>query len=166
MGGALELASEPGRGSTFTFRLPASSVPSDASVSAREAENGLEFLGATGEKVLIVEDEEDIARFAEEVFARRGYKVLRASRGLEALETLRANEEGLALVLLDLVLPELSASTLYRALAAGAPHIPILFMTGREDLAAEVDPAIPLLRKPFSESELLECARRAVLGGV
>lgn len=164
MGGALRLVSEPGRGSTFTFVLPGAALEQAPPAPAR-AEGAVAPDSKTIRRtVLVVEDEEDVARFAETVLGAHDCEVLRARTGLEALELLRARKDGLSLILLDLVLPELLGSAIYQILATGTPHIPVVFMTGRADLAEQVDPAVPVLRKPFSESELLECARRAFRG--
>ena len=104
--------------------------------------------------------EEDIARMVTDVLTRGGVRVLRARTGLQALEVVRDRADELRLVLLDLMLPELPGTSIHQVLRATVPDLPVAFMSGRDDLAAQADPAVPLLRKPFTESELEECVRR------
>ncbi len=160
MGGSLTLDSEPGRGSTFTFRLPACTQVADDSVPSSRSEEAGEGGRRVEGAVLVVEDEEDIARMVTDVLTRDGGRVLWARTGLEALEFARENADELGLVLLDLMLPELPGTSIHQVLRATVPDLPVVFMSGRDDLAAQAAPAVPLLRKPFTESELEECVRR------
>jgi PAS domain S-box-containing protein len=159
MGGALELQSAPGEGALFTLRIPALIRSTENSAPAPRGWKGRSGGNARigGGIVLVVEDEEDIARMAAYVLAREGFEVLSARTGLEALEIVRDRSEEVGLVLLDLVLPELSGASVHHILTLTAPRIPVVFMTGREDLAAEADPTITVLRKPFTEDDLVAC---------
>ncbi len=160
MGGSLMVDSEPGRGATFTFRLPAyTQADDDAFAFSRTEEEGEGRRPVDG-AVLVVEDEEDIARMVTDVLTRGGVRVLRARTGLEALEVVRDRADELRLVLLDLMLPELPGTSIHQVLRATVPDLPVVFMSGRDDVAAQAAPAVPLLRKPFTESELEECVRR------
>lgn len=113
----------------------------------------------------MVEDEEDVARMAVAALTRSGYRVLRAATGIEALEAVRDHRETVALVALDLMLPELGGEEVFRFLRALAPDLPVLFTTGREDLARALAPDAPLLPKPFDDEELLAAVAEALSVG-
>jgi PAS domain S-box-containing protein len=159
-GGLLELESQPGHGATFTLSLPgasktASGLPKPASTT--EEGHGQE---GDGSAILVVEDEEDIGRMIVETLARSGCRALRARTGLEALEMVRDRADEVRLILLDLMLPQLSGASVHKVLRATVPQIPVVLVTGREDMATEVDASLPLLRKPFTADELLACVRK------
>jgi PAS domain S-box-containing protein len=159
-GGLLELESQPGHGATFTLSLPGASETDQrppTPVSAAEEGQGRE---GDGGAILVVEDEEDIGRMIEETLARSGCRALRARTGLEALEMVRDRADEVRLILLDLMLPQLSGASVHQVLKATVPQIPVVFVTGREDVATQVDASLPLLRKPFSAEELLACVRK------
>ncbi|MBI5016038.1 MAG: PAS domain S-box protein [Deltaproteobacteria bacterium] len=112
--------------------------------------------------ILIVEDEDATARFEEDVLRARGYTTVRAASGLEAFELLSAAGRRYGLAVLDLLLPSLDGGTVHRLLKSCSPTTPVLFVTGRYDLAPELDPGAPVVRKPFSEDDLLEGVERAL----
>ena len=126
---------------------------------ARAEEEGQGREGDGG-AILVVEDEEDIGRMIVEILARNGCRALRARTGLEALEMVRDRADEMRLILLDLMLPQLSGASVHQVLRATVPQIPVVFVTGREDVATQVDASLPLLRKPFSPEELLACVRK------
>ncbi len=157
-GGSVSLRSGPGRGTTVVLRLPAERTGAEAGEGARG--EGREGHPLTSAPVLVVEDEDDVARMIEGFLGRHGYRTLRARNGLEALEAVRDHREELGGVLLDLVLPEVGGDAVFRFLRSLVPDLPVLFITGREDRARWLDGATPVLAKPFGEAELL----RAVEG--
>jgi PAS domain S-box-containing protein len=118
----------------------------------------------TEKTVLVVEDEEDIAKALLHNLSDRGYRVARASTGIEALEKVETLGQELGLVILDLVLPEISGRQVLRILTSLVPQVPMLVVTGRADLVPEeVD--VPLLPKPFGVEEVLEAVARVLTPG-
>ncbi len=161
-GGEIGVASEPGQGSTFTVRLP-------AWAGGRAASKGLGVCSApthplTEAPLLVVEDEDGVARLMTLTLEAWGYQAVRAANGLEALERLQDRRGAFGLVILDLVLPELGGEQVYRVLRGLAPEVPVLLVSGREDLARALAPDGPRLTKPFTAEEFLDGVGRALRG--
>ncbi len=148
-GGEISLASSVGEGTVFTVTLPAAEPR--PGTAARE---GRDHPLTPGE-VLVVEDEDPIARMISGVLADHGYRVARVATGIEALERIRDRGDDIGLVCLDLLLPGVGGIDLYRLLQGVAPDLPVLFVTGREDLVGQLDRDLPHLPKPFTAEDLL-----------
>ena len=112
-----------------------------------------------GERILVVDDEPDIIALVAYHLARAGYRVSTASTGLEALEA--AREEQPAMVVLDLMLPELSGFDVLERMRAdrALEDIPVLMLTARREEQDRVQGlslgADDYLVKPFSPQELV-----------
>ncbi len=160
LGGYILLESALGKGTAFDILIPRSlkrpeetqqRVPSDTH-------------GDTGgsETILVVEDEEALRSMIEEVLNGSGYKILTASNGTEALETLRRVSD-IHLVITDVVMPEKNGITLSREIARYAPQMPILFMSGYADeqLAHRgiLLPDVRFIAKPFTAEQLVQVVR-------
>ncbi|MBE0617619.1 MAG: response regulator, partial [Proteobacteria bacterium] len=162
-GGEIRVASAVGQGSTFTVRLPAWS-------GTREAGEGSTGPGSrshplTTTPLLIVEDDEGIARLMALTLEEQGYATVRVANGLEALERLQERSGAFGLVVLDLLLPELGGEQVYRVLRGLVPELPVLLVSGREDLVRALAPGGPWVAKPFTPDEFLEGVSRALRGG-
>lgn len=158
-GGRVSLRSRPGAGTTFCLRFPA-----EPPAVRGCAPTGTTCHPCTASPVLVVEDEEAVARMVVQVLEAFGYATLRAANGVEALERLRDHRGDLGLVILDLILPELSGEEVYRLLKGLAPEVAVLLVTGREDRARALAPGAPLLAKPFTPDELIDAVAE-LLGG-
>ncbi|HET9454966.1 MAG TPA: response regulator transcription factor [Gemmatimonadaceae bacterium] len=112
-----------------------------------------------GERILVVDDEPDIVALVAYHLARAGYRVSTASTGLEALQA--AREEQPAMVVLDLMLPELSGFEVLERIRAdkALADIPVLMLTARREEPDRVQGlslgADDYLVKPFSPQELV-----------
>jgi PAS domain S-box-containing protein len=151
-GGLVSLRSEPGVGTTFTLRFPSEGAGAGRPIG----DAGGARHPCTASPVLVVEDEENVARMIVQILEAHGYTILRAATGVEALERVHEQRGDLGLVILDLVLPELGGEEVYRLLKGLAPEVSVLLITGREDRARALAPGAPLLPKPFTPEELLE----------
>ena len=158
-GGEVTLWSEKDKGTVFRLQFPAIEAPVPPSAQQRPAEGH----PLTAGTLLVVEDESEITRMITSVLSRHGYNVRTACNGVDALELVRDHRDDIAGVALDLMLPGLSGEHLYRILRNLAPEIPVVFITGREDLATDLDPDAPRLPKPFTEKEMLQ-ALEALFG--
>ena len=155
--------SEPGRGSTFTVCLPRSERPVSSVSEAPTAE----LLHGGDETVLLVDDEESIRVFAESVLARRGYRVLLAADGKEAVEIYREHGREIDIVVLDRIMPHLSGAEAFSAIRRITPKVPVIFVSGFwAGTPEQVDPAEreadALLAKPYTDESLARTVRRVL----
>ena len=160
--GAISVESEPGRGATFRVWLPCSGTPSLAEehTDGRAAEIGRG-------RVLLVEDEDSVRRWIARTLRERGYTVVEARDGMEAMAAAEAPGQGFDLLATDVDMPRLSGTELARRLTGLRAELPVLFFSGstQEQLEGPGSP-IPdsrFLQKPFS-AEALFAALRALLG--
>jgi two-component system cell cycle sensor histidine kinase/response regulator CckA len=108
--------------------------------------------------ILLVEDEEAVRSFAARALKLRGYHVLEASGGEEALELVRRHEGAIHLLITDVVMPNMDGPTLVRALKRMRPDMSVIFMSGyaeeafrrHDENAAELH----FLAKPFGLKQL------------
>jgi two-component system, cell cycle sensor histidine kinase and response regulator CckA len=160
-GGGIYVYSEPGRGSTFKIYLPAAAVAHAPQASAPEsrAERG-------SETVMVVEDDEGVRELVRLMLEANGYEVLTVGDAEEAARV--CSERFVHLLLTDVVMPEVSGSALAERLAAIAPDMRILFMSGYSDEAVyrhgEIGPGAAFLEKPFSERTLARKVREVLDG--
>lgn len=118
--------------------------------------------------ILVVEDEQQVRTLIVRLLERRGYHVLEAENGREALAAVRDDVGQLALVITDLVMPEMGGEALMRELAKLRSDLPCLCMTGysQEEVASlnELDPT-NVIEKPFSPATFLERVDSLISGG-
>ncbi len=170
-GGAIIVDSEIGKGTSFRIYLPRY-VETEQDLKALENKpeplgNRIDLTAPAGPKstVLLVEDEDTVRSFASRALASRGYKVLEAASGVEALEIMDREHGKVHLVVSDVVMPEMDGPTLLRHLRQRNPNIRIVFMSGyaeeafRKNLTA--DENFVFLPKPFTLKKLAETVKAA-----
>jgi CheY-like chemotaxis protein len=109
--------------------------------------------------ILLAEDNAAVRRVAGEVLTRRGYRVLSASSGQDALKVAGAADRPIHVLVADLVMPEMDGYELYERLAARHPDLRVLFMTGHVDEQMgrrQAGGRGVVLRKPFAMSLLVQ----------
>jgi two-component system, cell cycle sensor histidine kinase and response regulator CckA len=147
-GGAIELESRPGAGTTVTVLLPVH--------VAAPAEGGAPV-------VLVVEDDEAVRELTRRILQREGLEVLTAADGAAGLEALEARGAPVDLVLTDVVMPVVSGKELADRVAERWPEVPVLFCSGYADdvvLRHGVEEGrYALLHKPFDAGELVAAVR-------
>ncbi len=160
-GGKITARSELERGATFEIVLPLAGGEFDE-VPAPSAPTGKP--PRREGHILVVEDEPIVARLTREVLGGAGYRISERRNGKEALELLRSQE--FDLVLSDVIMSEMSGPEMVKELQASGRSQRVLFMSGYTDdrlVAHGFDPeSVPLLRKPFTSSDLLESVRVAL----
>jgi two-component system, cell cycle sensor histidine kinase and response regulator CckA len=166
-GGEIVVDSEVGRGSTFSIYLGRSAEAKPAEPGG-EAADGAEPRPRERATILLIEDEPGVRRLVRRMLVERGYRVLEASGGEEALAVFEDHHPIVDLVLTDVVMPNMSGIEIVRRLTALRPELKTLYMTGySEDIVFErggAEPAAPVLRKPFL-AEALERRIRELLDG-
>ncbi|HET6631641.1 MAG TPA: ATP-binding protein [Rhodanobacteraceae bacterium] len=152
LGGALELASEPGRGTRAELWLPVA-----AAVASKPAEHGLRGLVGGARKrsahILVVDDDALVARSTAALLEDLGHQTILAESGHHALKILRA-EQNVDLLITDYLMPRMTGAELAREVRGFRPDLPILLATGYAELSAGLDFDLPRLNKPYQQHEL------------
>jgi CheY-like chemotaxis protein len=102
--------------------------------------------------ILVVDDEEGVRTVIARTLEGAGFEVLQAEHGEAALRVVRAFAGPLLLAIVDMNMPVMTGTEFAREFRPIRPGVPVLFITGREPMAA----GVRLLRKPFGPSLLLE----------
>jgi CheY-like chemotaxis protein len=114
------------------------------------------------ERILFVDDEEVVARAAQDLLETLGYKVTACRDGVEALETFAADPDAFDLALLDQVMPRMTGAELARRLLVQRPRLPIIICTAySETLTPELADSIGI-RRCLTKSLGLRAYARAV----
>ncbi|HVL16163.1 MAG TPA: PAS domain S-box protein [Gemmata sp.] len=158
-GGWVECASTPGSGSRFDVYLPRG-VTSDETTPAPVGE--LQLPRGRGETVLVADDEPMVRSLARGALQRQGYRVLEAADGAEAVEVFRREAERVAVVVLDVSMPNMSGRQAYDAIRVLAPAVRVIFASGHQltDVAGDGDASF--LHKPYTPRDLAAAVRAAI----
>ncbi|MEO7298320.1 MAG: MASE1 domain-containing protein [Verrucomicrobiota bacterium] len=156
-GGEITLESDLGRGTTFHVFLPRVDQPLTDSNPFPKQPSLQETTGS--ETILLVEDEEIVREMLAEIIRGRGYVVLEARNGNQALELASQQSEPLHLLITDMMMPEMNGSDLARRLLSVRPSLPVLYISGYSDDEARQlgnfqGPA-EFLQKPFRPDAIL-----------
>lgn len=163
-GGDIWVKSKPDHGTTVMIYLPAV----EEEVEAAKPTERVEEPAATGGTVLLVEDEPAVLSLAARVLRGRGYEVLQARDGSEALQVHEEHEGPIDILITDVVMPKLGGPELVGRLQKVRPQTRIIYMSGYTDNKTVrdmmADSSVHFLQKPFSPAALAELTRQ-VLGG-
>jgi two-component system cell cycle sensor histidine kinase/response regulator CckA len=166
-GGFITVDSETGHGTSFKIYLPRRKV--DAGEAAPAETAPAVTRDVTGQDtILLVEDEEAVRSFAARALRMRGYNVLEASGGEEALEIVRQDDAKIDLIITDVVMPNMDGPTMVRHVKALKPDLAVIFMSGyaeeafrRNDQNSE---DIHFLPKPFGLKQLAAKVKEVLAG--
>lgn len=155
-GGFIFVQSEPGQGTTFELYFPAASPEVAVPVAAPEPRRAPQRQGDG--VVLLVEDEAPVRAFASRALRLRGYTVLEAASGEEALEVLADRKLEVDVFVSDVVMPGLDGPAWVRLALQDCPQVRVVFMSGYAEDALSEDQArvanAVFLPKPFSLNDL------------
>jgi len=159
--GSITCTSEPGRGATFTIRLPLLDAPAPAGAPSPGSTDAM--VGGS-ETLLLAEDDPALRRVLRRLLERVGYTVIEAADGLEAAARFEAEQSRIALVILDVIMPGQNGRQALDRIRALSPEVPALFMSGHTAEAAgqkeiQLGPE-PLLQKPVEPEVLLAAVRQ------
>jgi two-component system cell cycle sensor histidine kinase/response regulator CckA len=162
-GGSISVYSEVGKGTIFKIYLPR---VWDAAASRERPASTAAVRGS--ETVLVVEDNDLVRLVASRILAANGYQVLEAADGSAALRLFAAQQGRIALVMTDLILPEMTGRELADKLRMARPDLKIVYTSGYTENTivhqGMVDAGVHFLPKPYLPAALLEKIR-AVLDG-
>ncbi len=160
--GALQVASTPGRGSTFKVLFPAVEAQAE---KAAPSEKSVDLRG-TG-TILVVDDEEMVRRAAGAMLEQYGYTVLLVQDGQRAIDLFRRVGDQISLVLLDLTMPVMSGEETLRQLKNIRPEVRVVLSSGYNEIEAVQHFSEGLngfIQKPYTPSQLAEKMKAALLG--
>jgi len=171
-GGFVYVDSEEGKGTSFRIFLPRHHPEPEAApepVAQADAAAPKPRADFTGHgTILLVEDEDGLRSLNARGLRSRGYTVLEASNGIEALETLEEQGGEVDLVVSDVVMPEMDGPTLLKAMRERNPDLKIIFVSGyAEDAFARSLPEnqqFSFLPKPFTLSQLVAQVKETMAG--
>jgi two-component system cell cycle sensor histidine kinase/response regulator CckA len=167
-GGYVFPASEEGKGTSMRVYLPryieTAAEVEQSKVEERRPEKPKDLTGRG--TVLLVEDEDAVRSFAARALGQRGYHVLQATTGVEALEVFNNHQGEVDLVVSDVVMPEMDGPTMFEKLRRQRPDLKVIFISGyaedafRQHLAENED--FMFLQKPFDLKELAAAVKAAL----
>ena len=163
-GGYVFCDSEPGKGATFRILLPRlmdTEAEAEEPLKKEAAKPAADLTGRGA--ILLVEDEEAVRAFAARALASRGYTVLQAETGLEALDVVAAAEQPIDLIVSDVIMPEMDGPTMLTELRRRGLTAKVVFVSGyADDAFARNLPEkqeFTFLPKPFTLKQLIETVK-------
>jgi CheY-like chemotaxis protein len=161
-GGAISVASEVGRGTTFSLYFPrVSAVP-----KANERIPDFKAFLHGSETILLTEDNEMVRNLAAKVLTGHGYKVLSADSGAAALLICKRYDDLIDLLIADVVMPQINGPELVRRLNQTRPEMKVLYMSGHSDKAIAhqkiLNELTPFILKPFAPQALIMKVREVL----
>ncbi|MCK4965540.1 response regulator, partial [bacterium] len=155
--GHINCYSEPGEGTTFSIYLPVS----EKEIIKIKKPNKNVIKGT--ETILVVDDEENVRSVTKMQLEKIGYKVLLAGDGNEAVNIYKKEKDEIALILLDIIMPNMAGKETYIKLKEINPSIKVILVSGfsQNDKATEIlnKGALGFIQKPFKLHELSKTIR-------
>jgi two-component system cell cycle sensor histidine kinase/response regulator CckA len=165
-GGYIAVDSAVGQGTTFRIYLPRH-IPEENAEQAKAEPVKKPAADLTGQgTILLVEDEDPVRAVNARALSARGYTVLEAASGVEALQVMEERGTPVDVVVSDVVMPEMDGPTLLRELRKIYPDLKVIFVSGyAEDAFRKNLPdgeEFNFLAKPFSLRQLVELVKQVM----
>jgi PAS domain S-box-containing protein len=154
--GTIRVTSAPGEGTTFLVLLPADQGPLARHMTPAHGRHSGAMVGT----VLVIDDDAGVRGFVSKVLEHVGVRVLSASDGRSGLDLFVAHEHEIMAVLVDFMMPRLDGLQVADRLRDRAPRLPVLVMSGYNELDVESRrerglAGFGFIQKPFRASELV-----------
>ena len=163
-GGFITVESRPGQGSSFHVYLPTI----DEMEQAIEVENRVAETGS-GERILLVDDEEPIVAMEKQMLEKLGYQVTACASSSEAWTVFSARPDQFDLMITDMTMPHMAGDWLSEKILDIRPNLPVILCTGHSDMIDENKAAALGIRKfvmkPVEKNELARAIRSALESG-
>lgn len=152
-GGNVDVASTLGVGTLFTLYLPAVAAPTAAQVPAVEDE--APALDTTLRHILIVEDNLEVGRFANQILQDLGYQTTWATHAEQALALAGADAMAFDAIFSDVVMPGMTGVAMAKVLRQRRPDLPVVLTSGYSEELAECGyDGFEFLAKPYSADQV------------
>ena len=159
--GRIEVDSVAGEGATFSIYLPAI-IEEKVEKPEIEKEEGIAYTGS-GESILVVEDDEIVLRYLEDVLSENNYKIYKAENGAQARELFKKEKENISLLLSDVIMPDINGIELAEELQKEKEDLKVILSSGYSDEKAGrrkiKNKGFQFLQKPYGIENLLEKVR-------
>jgi PAS domain S-box-containing protein len=163
-GGYIWVYSEVDHGTTFKVYLPEVTAPAEK-LATEKAAKGPE---PGTETILFVEDEDSVRDLVTEYLSARGYRVLAASDGVQALQIAAGHRGEIQLLITDVVMPRLSGRDLAAKVSASRPGLKVLYISGYTDDSifrhGVLEGGMSFMQKPFNLKALATKVREVLEG--
>ncbi|MDQ1257253.1 MAG: hypothetical protein QG656_1856, partial [Candidatus Hydrogenedentes bacterium] len=161
LGGYIAVESAPGAGATFRVYLPLVDGNPEQNLPGEEP-----VPAGHGERILLIDDEEDVAALGRQMLTHLGYHVAAHTDPVQALDVFSADPEQFDLIVTDQSMPKLTGVELAQEILQLRPDMPILIVTGFTDTVSPSEARMMGIReylvKPFLTHELAQAVHRAL----
>jgi len=161
-GGHIWVYSEPGQGTTMKVYLPRVEEAIEPITAPARPSGPLRG----SETILIVEDQDEVRNLTRRLLEARGYRVLVAASGADALRIADQEAGRIDLLLTDVIMPGMSGREVALLLGPAHPHMRVLFVSGYTDDSivhhGVLDPGVAFLQKPFTSQTLAQKVREVL----
>jgi CheY-like chemotaxis protein len=163
-GGALQLFSQQGQGTTFKVYLPGKidEIPQNTTYLLSEHPHQWTGCGT----ILLVEDEDQVRNIARTLLELFGFSVLEAVHGKQALELYHKNASNISLVMTDIGMPVMDGYELFNELKQLNPELPIIVSSGYGEAEVSTriagDQLTAIMSKPYRADQLRDILKKIV----